>query len=252
MSDSVSTPTADVDNGATDRTGTVRTATVLAGIIVAALVATVAATLATAVIGSRLGETATFVVGIVGIELSFIVVGITYLRFRSSFRLPVRPPTRQELPYLIGGLLASLVTAFLSLAITDAIIPAFELSPGYTEYSRLGDLTGIGFAFGAILSFTLIGPTEEFFFRGVMQGRLREAFSPVSAVGIAGAAFALFHVYPVLLLSPPLATIAHMAAYYTLMGMIFGWVYYRTDNLVVPALVHGIFNAVLFTSALWI
>lgn len=233
------------------RTGIARTTLVLAGIVLVALVANVAATLAaSSALGPDAGETLTFAAVTVATELSFLLVGVTYLRYRSSFRLPLRVPAREAAPYLIGGLAASFVTAFCSLAITDAVVPALELSPGYAEYSGLGEVAGAGLVLGAVLSLAVIGPVEEFFFRGVIQGRLREAVGPVGAVGVAGATFALFHFYPVLLLSPPPVVIAHMATYYTIMGVIFGWVYHRTDTLAAPALVHGTFNAVVFASPL--
>ncbi|PHQ47556.1 hypothetical protein DJ68_01225 [Halorubrum sp. C3] len=63
--------------------------------------------------------------------------------------------------------------------------------------------------------------------------------------------YALFHVCPVLLLSPLVIVVAHMAAYYSLMGGILAWVYHRTDTLLGPALVHGRFNTVIFTVPLW-
>ena len=166
--------------------------------------------------------------------------------------MPVRRPTQQAYSILAAGLIGSFVMAFFSLAITDTIIPALELSPGYMEYSGLGEVAGSGLLVGVILSILVIGPIEEFFFRGVIQGRLRETFSPIGAVSIAGAVFALFHVYPVALLSPPLAVIAHMSIYYLFMGMIFGWVYHRTGTLVAPVFVHGAFNAVVFSIPLWI
>lgn len=121
-------------------------------------------------------------------------------------------------------------TAVLSLAITDSIVPALELSPGYAEYSGLGEVAGAGLVIAAVLSLVLVGPIEEFFFRGVIQGRFRETLGPVSSVGVAGAAFALFHVHPVVLLSLPPIIITHMATYYTVMGVIFGWVYHRTRS----------------------
>ncbi len=218
------------------------------GLLVAALAGTALASLATVnLVGSDASGTSTFVVAAVGTELCFLLVGAAYLRSRSSFHLPLRPPARSAAPVLIGGLLASFLTAFLSLAVTDAVVPALELSPGYMEYSELGGLTGAGLVIGAGLSLLVIGPVEEFFFRGVIQGRLREALGPAGAVATAGASFALFHVYPVALLSPPPAAIVHMATYYTLMGAIFGWVYHRTDTLVAPALVHGTFNAAVFS-----
>jgi len=42
-----------------------------------------------------------------------------------------------------------------------------------------------------------------------------------------------------------------MGVYYSIMGGIFGWVYYQTDSLIAPMLVHGMFNAVIFTIPLW-
>lgn len=152
VTDSMSTPTTAVHEQFTDRSSIGRTAVVLAGVVLAALAANVAATLATTTaVGSDTGQTATFVAVSVGTELSFLLVGVAYLRFRSSFRLPVELPSREARPYLIGGLIASFVTAFISLAITDVLVPALELSPGYTEYSGLDEVTGAGLVVGAIL-----------------------------------------------------------------------------------------------------
>ncbi|QWC18451.1 CPBP family intramembrane glutamic endopeptidase [Halorubrum sp. 2020YC2] len=235
-----------------DETGIARTGVFLALIVSVTIVLNLAASLVVVtVIGSDAGGTATFIAGTVGTELSFLLVGLSYLRSRSAFRLGVQVPDRTTAPLVFLGLVASFVTAFISLAVTDVLIPAIELSPGYMEYTNLNTPTGIGLLLAVILSLTVIGPVEEFFFRGVVQGRLRSALRPRSAIGVAGLVFALFHVYPVLLLSPPAIGVAHMAAYYSLMGGIFGWVYHRTDTLLGPALVHGTFNAVIFTIPLW-
>jgi membrane protease YdiL (CAAX protease family) len=221
---------------------------VTGGLIVAALVGTLVATVATVgLLGNDPGVTVTFLAATVGTELPFLLVGAAYLGYRSSFRPSVRMPGREALPTLLGGLLASLVTVAISYAVTDTVLPAIELSPGFTQYSPLGELTGVGLVLGAVLSLLVIAPVEEFLFRGVIQGRLRAALDPVGATVLAGAAFALFHVYPVALLSPPPLVVLHMATYYTVMGSIFGLVYHRTGTLVAPVVVHGAFNAVLFS-----
>ncbi|MFD1643836.1 CPBP family intramembrane glutamic endopeptidase [Halohasta litorea] len=253
MSDAASTLTEGVPEKYINRTSIVRTALVLTGVILVTVAAHISATLAVvSMVGSDTSDTLTFAAVTVGSELAFLLVGSIYLHFRSSFRLPVGLPIRQVYPILFVGLIGSFVTAFLSLAITDSIVPILEFSPGYMEYSGLGEVAGSGLVVGAVLSISVIGPVEEFFFRGVIQGRLREALGPIAAISIAGAVFALFHVYPVALLSPPPAVITHMSVYYTLMGAIFGWVYHRTDTLVAPAFVHGLFNGVVFSIPLWI
>ena len=252
MADQPSTQSGVLSRRVTNRTGIVRTVAVVGGIVVSALVTNLAATLvAASAVGSDVSKTIPFTTIVTASELAFLLVGVGYLRFRSSFHLPVRMPTKRAVPYLAGGLAAGFVVFALQFAITDAVVPGIELSPGFTQYSNVGRVAGSGLVAGAVLSLILIGPVEEFLFRGVIQERLLEALDPISAVGIAGVVFALFHFYPVALLSPPPVVLVHMAAYYTAMGVIFGWVYHRSDTLVAPALVHGLFNAVLFASALF-
>ncbi|KTG09554.1 abortive phage infection protein [Haloprofundus marisrubri] len=247
MSDPTSTPPTHGDETEHTNSGIARTIAVVGGLIIATLIATFTTALVTiTVIGRDAGTTTTFVASLLGTELTFLLIGAIYLHFRPSHRLLTKLPTREASPVLLIGLLLSFITAFLSIAITDTIIPAIELSPGYAEYSQLNSVTGTGLLLAAILSLIVVGPVEEFFFRGVVQTRLREALTPVSSIIIAGAAFALFHVYTVALLAPPAAVLIHMLAYYTSMGMIFGWVYHRTETLTAPALVHGVFNATIF------
>lgn len=251
MGDQPSTPSSVFSQQASGGAGIGRTAAVVVGVVVSALITNLAATLvATSVVGTDVSRTIPFATIVTASELAFLLVGVGYLRFRSSFHLSVRAPTKQAVPYLAGGLIAGLAVFALQFIITDAVLPGIELSPGFTEYSNVGRVTGGGLIVGAILSLIVIGPVEEFLFRGIIQQRLLEALGPFSAVGISSVVFAFFHFYPVALLSPPPAVLIHMAAYYTAMGAIFGWVYYRTDTLVAPALVHGLFNAVLFASAL--
>lgn len=235
----------------TVRTGLARTAVAVGGIVLAAVVTNLVATLvAASTVGGDMSEMVPFAVLMLASEFAFLITGVAYLRLQSSLHLPVRTPTRQSVPYVIGGLCAGIVTVSVQFAVTDAVLPAIELSPGFAEYSDLGKVTGSGLLLGAVLSLAVVGPIEEFLFRGVIQGRLSEALGPVGAVAISSAVFAFFHVYPVALLAPPSAVVVHMAAYYTVMGVIFGWVYCRTETLAAPAIVHGIFNAVLFASPL--
>ena len=93
-------------------------------------------------------------------------------------------------------------------------------------------------------SFLLIGPGEELLFRGIVQGRLRETFSAPVAVLLASAIFAAVH-YVALSGSPG----ARLVTVGILLGpaLVFGTAYELTENLVVPSLIHGAYNATLFT-----
>ncbi|MFW5965211.1 MAG: CPBP family intramembrane glutamic endopeptidase, partial [Halodesulfurarchaeum sp.] len=92
------------------------------------------------------------------------------------------------------------------------------------------------------LSLFVIAPAEEFLFRGVVQGRLREAFSARVAIPIAAAIFALVHYVS---LTGAAGDRLVAVAVLFLPSLVFGVTYERTKNLVVPILVHGFYNATL-------
>ncbi|AHF98591.1 abortive phage infection protein [Halostagnicola larsenii XH-48] len=195
-------------------------------------------------------EWITFALSLLAIEGSFLVVGVGYMWYRPAVDIPIRPPNRYDWGIAIAGVAAGLVAVTLSFASTDALIPAVEVLPGFTEYAGYDSSSATVLVLGAVLSLLVVGPVEEFLFRGVIQGRLRAAFGPAAAIGLAGFVFSFFHLYPILLLGPSAAVIVHVTIYYTVMGAIFGVTYERTNTLVVPAFVHGAFNAVLFLGSM--
>lgn len=93
-------------------------------------------------------------------------------------------------------------------------------------------------------SFLLIGPGEELLFRGVVQGRLRETLSAPVAVGLASVLFAGVH-----FVALSGSSGARLVTIGVLLGpsLVFGTAYELTDNLVVPSLIHGAYNATLFS-----
>lgn len=97
------------------------------------------------------------------------------------------------------------------------------------------------------LSLVLVGPGEELFYRGVIQGWLRESFGPAGAVLTASVLFALIHV-PGLVGSSVTSVVATLAII-TFLAVYLGALYEYTGNLVVPALVHGLYNATQFVLA---
>jgi hypothetical protein len=94
------------------------------------------------------------------------------------------------------------------------------------------------------LSVVLVGPGEELFYRGLVQGWLRESFGPAGAVAVASVLFAAIHV-PGYLGQPPVAVVATVAIV-AFLAVYLGALYEYTGNLFVPALVHGLYNATQF------
>jgi len=93
------------------------------------------------------------------------------------------------------------------------------------------------------LAFLLVGPGEELLFRGVVQGRLREQFGPVSAILLASLIFASAHFTSLSgSLSGRVVTISALFV----ISLILGALYEYTQTLTVPALVHGAYDASKF------
>ena len=81
-----------------------------------------------------------------------------------------------------------------------------------------------------ILSITLLGPVlEELLFRGAIQGDLQRQMSPWKAIIVSSLLFGVVHMNPAQI---PFAF---------LLGMLFGWLYYRTGSLL-PGIVGHVLN----------
>ncbi|MFC7096893.1 CPBP family intramembrane glutamic endopeptidase [Halobaculum marinum] len=92
-------------------------------------------------------------------------------------------------------------------------------------------------------AFIFIGPGEEILFRGVVQDRLREAFSAWVAIPVASVIFGAVHFVALTGAAPGrIVTIGILST----LTLVFGAAYEYTDNLVVPAFIHGAYDAVLF------
>ena len=85
-----------------------------------------------------------------------------------------------------------------------------------------------------IISITIMAPlVEELLFRGAIQGyMLRKGMKPLHAILIASAIFGIIHMNPIQI---PFAFA---------IGMIFGWLYYRTGSIVPGIIGHFINNSI--------
>jgi membrane protease YdiL (CAAX protease family) len=96
------------------------------------------------------------------------------------------------------------------------------------------------------ITILFVGPGEELVFRGVVQGLFRRRYGAVPAIVIASILFGVAH-YTALAGGGKLTYIIVTI----LLGLILGGLYERTNNILVPIVVHGIYNAILFGSQ-WI
>jgi membrane protease YdiL (CAAX protease family) len=173
--------------------------------------------------------------------IGFPLVAWAYLRRRGlpwSF-VPASVPSLRDVKYIVGGFF----TAFgglivISLLLTVFSVQAAENSAGQTALQNPGIIPYL-----AVLQFLLVGPGEELLFRGVIQGRLREYFDAWPAILLTTLMFAPAHL---LALSGGATAVLATIGILFVPSIIFGYLYEKTNNIVVPALAHGLYNATLF------
>jgi len=222
------------------RTLLLAVAIALAGII-AAVGLTLLAALAFAAAGVHPTVTASVVLTIVLTEgLAFAGVALTYVSLRVgdwSF-VKIRVPTLRDLGWIVGGYLLVLVLVF---------VAAFGVqllggSPAPNQLSEVGLQNPSLLPLLVPLSLLLVGPGEELLFRGVVQGTLRRSFAPASAVVLSSAIFAGVHF---LALTGGTGARLTTIAILFIPSLVFGAAYELTENLTVPILVHGLYDATL-------
>jgi len=165
--------------------------------------------------------------------------GLSYLDFRI--------PDRRDLLYVVAGSMALLgLQIAVGVALTQAGVNTADHS--VEQAARQGNPDILLALIPA--AWLLIGPGEELLYRNIIQKSLYETFSKRGAVVVASAIFALAHGLAYATTASLVATAAALGVIF-LLSLVLGFVYLRTGNTTVPALVHGTFDAVLF-AAMWV
>jgi membrane protease YdiL (CAAX protease family) len=173
--------------------------------------------------------------------LGFGIAVAIYMAITRKFDLlKYRLPTLRDLGWAGGGLVA-LFVGYLAIAIVVSQLGIDTADNAIVEQGRQNPQLVLYLIPLAIL---VVGPSEELLFRGAIQGVLRRAYAPVPAIVIASALFGVAHVFA--LSGSGTGVLVYIVVTFVL-GCILGYVYERTDNLVVPALIHGVYNAILFS-----
>ncbi|WP_255152888.1 CPBP family intramembrane glutamic endopeptidase [Halorarius halobius] len=229
-----------MSNVDTRRAGLVRPVAELVGLTIVAFLISVVAGVAFIVPMLVLGygiETTIVLIGSTAAgQVAFLVVGYAYCRLRGVSVTIARPSGRQLL-VVLGGTVAALVVA----TVLSVLLTVLDLLP----QSVIGDIATRNptFLLGlAALSVVLVAPAEEWLFRGVIQGRLRQRVGPVPAIAGSSLLFGSMHLANY---SGALLPVFAGAALIVVVGCVFGALYEYTGNLTVPIVTHATYNVVL-------
>lgn len=173
-------------------------------------------------------------------QVGFLAVAAAFVR-RRGVDVPIVRPSGRDLLYVVGGTVAAVAAAAglsYALVLLD-LVPESVIGEAATADPTF--LLAL-----AVLSIVLVAPAEELLFRGAIQGRLRERFGPIPAIAIASLLFGSLHLANY---SGSVLSVVAGALLIAVIGGIFGVIYERSGNLVVPALLHGLYNAVLLLTS---
>jgi ABC-2 type transport system permease protein/sodium transport system permease protein len=158
------------------------------------------------------------------------------LRLRSAFGIRAAPWQALAGAALLGVALVPLVVEFLLLlrALGLTFLSAEQEQALLSQVRETRGLPPVFIAAGMVL----IGAAEELFFRGCLFSALRRAGGARTAIVGSAVLFGLFHFVPFDRLIPS-----------TLLGLILGWVCWRTGSVLPAMLLHACYNALFMLLA---
>ncbi len=175
--------------------------------------------------------------GITGVTAAYLSLSERPLSF-----LDIRRPTLSDLGWFVGGLIGIFV-ALIGISMLMAATGTESASHATEQQAQQNPEALLILIPAAIF---IIGPFEELLYRNVIQKHLYGQFSRVGAVVVASVIFAAIHTAAYWTAGPG-AVLGSLGVVFAL-SLVLGAVYERTENLLVPALIHGIYDAVIFVS----
>lgn len=170
--------------------------------------------------------------------VGFLLVVGGYVALRDDRDLiKWRVPTVGDVAWMAGGFAILVVAAGTAAAVASAL----GAETAQNQVIEMGQQNPEYFLYMIPVTLLFVGPAEELVFRGVVQGLFRRAWGVVPAVVVTSLVFGVVHV-AALSGSGKLTYIGVVAV----LGLVLGGVYERTDNIVVPIVIHGVWNVMLF------
>ena len=194
------------------------------------------------VAGIELTPRRSFVLSIVALQLVFFTgVSLLYLRYRglSLSDIGVRAPTLEGWITLGVGFVSMIVLWLVGSIASFFVGQRLGIEREPQAIFDVAQQDPLIFVLLGVLSILIVGPTEELLFRGVIQTRIREAFGVGVGIPLATALFAAIHVFGYGTLAAGLLGVSVLF----LIGTVLALSYEYTGNLVVVAVMHGLFNA---------
>jgi membrane protease YdiL (CAAX protease family) len=160
-----------------------------------------------------------------------------------GFHIPVAIPNLRDIGIVIGGYIFAWATALTISIVIQLITRQTSAEQGQNTATETGLQNPEVLFLLLPAMILLVGPGEELLYRGVVQGRLREAIHPYAAIALASAIFGSIHWFA--LTGGNAFGNLLVLVLLTCVGAVLGISYELSDNIVVPSLIHGFYNATI-------
>ncbi|WP_435347753.1 CPBP family intramembrane glutamic endopeptidase [Haloarchaeobius sp. HRN-SO-5] len=179
--------------------------------------------------------------------LGTLLVATAYLNYsgRDWSFVDVEVPGLRDVAWTLGGFVILLLGFF-------AVISAFDvLGVSTAEHSSTDTVASASpgiIALFVVASLLVIGPGEELLYRNVIQKSMYDVTSKPVAVVLGGVIFAAVHIPAYSAGGAGPGAVASTLVAIFVLSLVLGGVYVLTENVLVPAVIHGLYNALSFYS----
>lgn len=181
---------------------------------------------------------------LLAIVLGTVTFGALYFKFsdKEISYIDVNIPNKRDGAIIIFGGILLLLTIYL-MSIVTTVFDTSSSDHTMTTVSQ-SEISPAFVLMLVPLSFIAIAPAEEFVFRNIVQKGLYADFTKVSAVGISSLIFVLVHIptYATGNIEQVLMSLIHIF----ILSVILGGAYVYTENLMIPIIMHGTYNASVY------
>jgi membrane protease YdiL (CAAX protease family) len=216
-----------------------------AGLFAIAIWGSLLASIAAGLVPGEIGGAMELALGAVALGFGTGTVALLYFQWtnKSLSYLDFRMLTLRDAGYVVGGVVALFALQML-VSVVFSAIGVSAASHNVEQTARGGDASILLLMIPA--SWLLIGPGEELLYRNIIQKDLYETFGGWDAVLVGSVAFSLAHIPAYAAGASSIAALASTLAVILGLSLILGATYLATENVTVPALIHGTFDAVVF------
>ncbi|MFU1782690.1 lysostaphin resistance A-like protein [Haloarcula japonica] len=178
----------------------------------------------------------------IGIGVGFVGFGaaVASRLDRTWADLDLELPGLRDIGYSVGGVVVLMVALFGF----SYLIQSLGLEAARSSVEELAREDPSFLLVMVPLAFLTIAPSEEFIYRNLIQKYLYDDFGDLQAIILTSAVFGVVH-FGQYAAGTPTQTVLSLLLVFVLSTLL-GLSYLKTENLLVPIIIHGAFNAIQF------